>query len=297
MPVSPEPTPTTTPPAASRAPLDAARLAALLDDVAGLVVEVVAQTPSTNALAAERARAGAPDGLCVVAEHQSAGRGRLDRTWSTPRGTAVVFSLVLRPRLPAQDWPWLPLVTGMSVARTLRARGHDAGVKWPNDVLLGQRKAVGVLVERVETPDGPAAVLGVGVNVGLRPDELPVPTATSLEIESGAPVGRTDLLALLLRDLRAQVDAAQVRLLEGGAAALAEDYAAQCVTVGRQVRVAMPDGTDLRGLATGVDAAGRLRVRPDTGPTVALSAGDVVHVRPREGEPGSPGARSAPPVS
>ncbi len=237
---------------------------------------------STNAVAAERARAGADEGLVVVAEHQTAGRGRLDRSWETPARSSLTFSLLTRPSVPAADWPWLPLLTGYTVAKTLRAQGYDADVKWPNDVLIGDRKLVGILVERVETPAGAAAILGVGLNVDLTTEELPVPTATSLALESpaGAAPDRTRLLVELLRSLREAYDAWQA----GGADAVARlhaSYAAACVTVGREVRVDLPGGRELTGRATAVDEAGRLVVLADDGESV-VGAGDVVHVRARE---------------
>jgi BirA family biotin operon repressor/biotin-[acetyl-CoA-carboxylase] ligase len=257
-----------------RSSLDPAPLAALAPQ---LVVEVLQTTTSTNAVAAERARAGAPEGLVVTAEHQTAARGRLDRAWQTPPRSAVVFSLVLRPTVPLASWPWLPLLTGHTVGRALRAEGYDAGVKWPNDVLIGDRKIVGILVERVETPDGPAAVVGVGLNVSLTEAELPVPTATSLLIESGVEPDRTALLVTLLRSLREAYDAWQAGG-EEATAHLRASYAAACVTVGRQVRVELPGDATLVGLATGVDPGGRLVVDGPSGET-AVGAGDVVHVR------------------
>ncbi|WP_460836056.1 biotin--[acetyl-CoA-carboxylase] ligase [Nocardioides hungaricus] len=258
-----------------RPPLDATALAALAPD---LVVEVHEMATSTNAVAAERARAGAPDGLVVVAEHQTAARGRLDRTWETPPRAAALLSMVLRPTVPAADWPWLPLLTGHTVAKALRASGYAAaGVKWPNDVLIGDRKVAGILVERIETPDGPAAVVGIGLNVSLTVDELPVPTGTSLAIESGSEPDRTAVLVELLRSLREACDAWQA----GGADAvrhLRASYAAGCVTVGRDVRVELPGGDVLLGRATGIDPSGRLVVLGSGGET-AVGAGDVVHVR------------------
>ncbi|WP_246081598.1 biotin--[acetyl-CoA-carboxylase] ligase [Nocardioides litoris] len=263
---------------AGRPPLDKARLGSdnpeLMPD---LTVEVVDQLPSTNAEAADRARAGAPDGLVVVADHQSAGRGRLDRTWETPPGTAVTFSLILRPEVPVARWPWLPLLTGYAVDKALQASGLEAGVKWPNDVLVGDKKVAGILVERVETPDGPTAVVGVGINVGLGTDELPVPTATSLELELGRPVDRTDVLVEVLNTIREAVDAWEMGG-EPGVARLQESYAAACVTVGRDVRVDLPDGSALEGRAVQIDDVGRLVVEAG-GARTAVSAGDVVHVR------------------
>lgn len=259
----------------SRRPaLDRAALAALAPD---LVVEVLDTTTSTNAVAAERARDGAPEGLVVVAEHQTAGRGRLNRTWETPARSALTFSMVLRPDVAPADWPWLPLLTGHVVAKTLRAAGYAAGVKWPNDVLIGDQKIAGILLERVESDAGPAAVVGVGLNVSLTAEELPVPTGTSLLLASGAAPDRTALLVSLLGSLREAYDAWQA----GGAdatARLRSSYVASCVTIGREVRVEMPSGEPLTGTAAGVDATGRLVVAGASGETV-VGAGDVVHVR------------------
>ena len=263
---------------AVRPPLDKARLAGLAPDVVPDVhILVVDEVPSTNALAVERAHAGAADGFVVVAEHQTQGRGRLDRTWETPPGSALTFSMVLRPTVPTRSWPWLPLLTGYAVDKALKALGYDAGVKWPNDVLIGGRKVAGILIERIETSDGPAAVVGVGLNVGMRQDELPVPTATSLAIVSGSEPDRTDVLVAVLSTLREAYDAWQA----GGDATglrLAESYAAACETVGQDVRVDLPDGSVLTGHATGIDPSGRLVV-DGPGGTTYVAAGDVVHVR------------------
>ena len=212
--------------------LDPEALAALAPD---LVVEVLESTTSTNAIAADRARAGAPVGLVVAAEHQTAGRGRLDRRWEAPPRSAAIFSMVLRPTVAAADWPWLPLLTGHTIAKTLRGAGYaGSGVKWPNDVLIGERKVAGILVERVETPSGPAAVIGVGLNVSLTAEELPVPTATSLALESGGEPDRTALLAGLLRSLREAVDAWQAGGPADAVRHLRTSYAAGCVTLGRE---------------------------------------------------------------
>lgn len=255
----------------ARPSLDNERLAA---GPPGLAVEVVEATPSTNAVVAERARAGAPEGLVVVTEHQTSGRGRLDRTWETPARAALTFSVLLRPRVPATEWPWLPLMTGYAVCRALREAGFEAGVKWPNDVLLGEGKVGGILVERVDTPTGPAAIVGVGINVSTTPEELPVETATSLAIESGAAPDRTDILLWVLGALREEYDAWQA----GGTAALHAAYLRSCVTVGRDVRVDLPGGGALTGRATGIDPGGRLIVQAPGGES-AVGAGDVVHVR------------------
>jgi BirA family biotin operon repressor/biotin-[acetyl-CoA-carboxylase] ligase len=218
-----------------------------------------------------------PEGALVVADHQTAGRGRLDRSWETPAGTALTFSMLVRPTVPPAAWPWLPLLTGYAAAETLTAREYDAGVKWPNDILIGERKVAGILVERVDTPAGPAAVIGVGLNTGMNEDELPVPTATSLSLESGAAPDRSELLVELLAAIRDAYIAWQ-QGGEPGARQLAESYTSACVTLGRQVRVDLPDGTTLEGRAVDVDRLGRLVVDAADG-RHEVGAGDVVHVR------------------
>lgn len=264
-----------------RAPLDRELLASLDPDlVAGVSVEVVDEVASTNATVAERARAGAPEGLVVAAEQQTAGRGRLDRTWETPPGSGLLFSVLLRPTAPTRSWPWLPLLTGYAVDKALKAHGYDAGVKWPNDVLIGEQKVAGILVERIDTPAGPAAVVGVGLNVSTTAEELPVPTATSLALVSGSAPDRSQLLIDLLSSLREAYDAWQA----GGDLSgmrLLESYSAACVTLGRDVRVELPGGSTLVGRAEEIDPGGRLVVAGPDGPT-PVGAGDVVHVRPAE---------------
>ncbi|HWI42803.1 MAG TPA: biotin--[acetyl-CoA-carboxylase] ligase [Nocardioides sp.] len=265
----------------NRGPLDADRLADGLYFVPDLSLELLPEADSTNAVAADRARAGAPEGLVVVADHQVAGRGRLDRTWETPAGTAVTFSLVLRPTVPAASWPWLPLLAGHNVAKALTSMGYDARVKWPNDVLLDDQKVAGILVERVETPEGPVAIVGVGINVGLAADELPVPTATSLALAATPDTrvpGRVEVLLQVLPMVKEAYDIWQA----GGEQAterLASSYCSRCATLRRDVRVELPGGGQLTGTAVDVDADGRLVVEAD-GRTERVGAGDVVHVRP-----------------
>ena len=268
----------------ARPPLDAERLAAADPDLLpGLTVEVVEEAASTNALVIDRARSGAAEGLVVAAEHQTAGRGRLDRTWETPPRSGLTFSVLLRPTAPTASWPWLPLLAGYAVDKALKAAGFEASVKWPNDVLLDGRKVAGILVERVETDAGPAAVVGVGLNVGMTADELPVPEATSLAVAgSGEVPDRTSLLVSLLASLWESYTAWQEGELLAGMR-LAESYAAACATIGQRVRVDLPSGEVLTGTASGIDPSGRLLVEHTGGDGgaghTAVSAGDVVHVR------------------
>ena len=223
-------------------------------------VEVLPSAGSTNAVVADRARDGEPGGLVVVAEQQTAGRGRLDRTWVSPPRAGLTLSVLLRPALPADRWPWLPLWGGVAVARTVREQtGVDAGLKWPNDVLVGGRKLCGLLAE---VPAPGAVVLGIGLNVTTRSDELPE-GGTSLLLEGATTTDRDTLLRALLRSLSDVL-----------AEASPEGYRALCGTLGTRVRVVLPGGASVEGLAESVDDAGRLVV--DGAP---YSAGDVVHLR------------------
>ncbi|MCO5988634.1 biotin--[acetyl-CoA-carboxylase] ligase [Actinoallomurus spadix] len=249
-------------------------------------IEVVDETGSTNADLAEAARGGAEEGLVLVAEAQTAGRGRLDRAWTAPPRSGLAFSVLLRPSVPVARLGWLPLLAGVAVVSALRgfaevegvSRGGmaDAALKWPNDVLIHGRKLAGILAERV----GDAVVLGIGLNVSLRAGELPVPTATSLTLED-APADRDPVLRAILRELAHRYVEFCGDWTEGE---LRGAYREVCATLGRQVRVELPgavagapDGV-LTGEAVDVDANGCLVVRAADGDH-ALSAGDVVHVR------------------
>lgn len=262
----------------SRPPLDRQRL----DAPAWTTVEVVEESPSTNAVVADRARADAPEGLVVVAEHQTAGRGRLDRTWVTPPRAALTFSVLLRPRVADHRWPWLPLLAGVSLVEGVEAAGGPScALKWPNDVMVDDRKLAGLLVERVERPGSAAAVLGVGINVSSTRDELPVPTATSLELAGASTLDRSVILREVLRAFEALY--LQWSAERGDPdAGLHAAYVRRCATIGRQVRVELPSGDPVLGEAVGVDGDGRLQVRTAAGSRL-LGAGDVVHVRPEPG--------------
>lgn len=259
---------------APRPPIDPDRLA--VPD--GWRVEVQEATPSTNAAVAERAQAGEGAGFVMVTEHQTAGRGRLDRIWDTPARSSLTFSVLLQPDVPAADWPWLPLLTGYAVQAALADRLPDIGLKWPNDVLVDGagtgvgRKVAGILVERIETAAGPMAVVGIGINVDQTLDELPVALATSVSLETGEPVDRTGLLGQVLGSLHGLQ-----RLLDEPDA-LRRAYADVCVTLGRTVDVHLPGGDVRRGEALDIDGSGALVVGTAEG-AFTVSAGDVVHVR------------------
>lgn len=275
--------------AADRPPLDHRRLA----DLHPLRVEVVEAAASTNAVVAERARAGEEAGLVLVAEHQQAGRGRLDRVWETPPRAALTFSVLVDPGVPAAQWPLLPLLAGFVVDTVLAERVSSAGLKWPNDVLATgadgvDRKLCGILVERVEGPYGPLAVVGIGLNVDQVPEELPAATATSVLTEmraeiaaeggtdgdvAGARIDRTELLVQLLTTWQMLLP-----LLREPADLLA-GYRAVCRTLGQEVDVHLPGGRVHTGTALDLDSSGALVVGDGPG-TLTVTAGDVVHVRP-----------------
>lgn len=240
-----------------------------------LRVEIVDETPSTNALVAARARDGAPEGLVVVAEHQTSGRGRLDRAWEVPRGSALTFSILLRPDLPPTSWTWIPLLTGYALHAALADRIPEVTLKWPNDVMVGDHKIAGILVERVETDLGPAAVIGIGLNVNQTREELPTDTSTSLRVELEESFDRSDLLVQVLGSFKALLPLVEQPDV------LRAAYVDVCSTVGRVVDVHLPGGATQRGEALDLDSSGALVLSTGDG-TFAAHAGDVVHVRPAE---------------
>jgi BirA family transcriptional regulator, biotin operon repressor / biotin---[acetyl-CoA-carboxylase] ligase len=258
-----------------RAALDAAALARALVRPGGLwrEIRVVAETGSTNADLMAAARAGAAEGLVLAAEAQTAGRGRLGRSWASPPRAALTFSVLLRPAtVPATQRGWLPLLAGVAVATALRD-GATAGavLKWPNDVLIGERKVAGILAEAHED----AVVLGIGLNVTLTAADLPVPTATSLLLAGAATASRPALLAAIAGELATRYRA---WCAAPGDPAWREDYLRWCATVGREVRAELPGGAVLTGTAVDVDPVGRLVVQTGGGP-VPVGAGDLVHLR------------------
>jgi BirA family transcriptional regulator, biotin operon repressor / biotin---[acetyl-CoA-carboxylase] ligase len=258
----------------SRPPLDAAALRSALAGPGRpwRDLQVVATTGSTNSDLAGAAREGAVGGLILVAEEQTGGRGRLDRSWTAPPRSGLTFSVLLRPAGPPTRLGWLPLLAGLAAAEAVgRVAELDVRLKWPNDLLVGERKLGGILAERV----GDAVVLGFGLNVSALAGELPGPAATSLVIEGAACTDRDPVLRALLRRL---ADRLQAWDAPGGDPGLAPAYADRCATLGRVVRAELPGGKVLTGLAEVLDDEGRLGVRTGTGLEL-VGAGDVVHLR------------------
>ncbi|MFG1672353.1 biotin--[acetyl-CoA-carboxylase] ligase [Streptomyces sp. Y7] len=247
-------------------------------------VEVVGRTGSTNTDLVDLATAGkAEEGTVLVAEEQTAGRGRLDRNWTAPPRSGLFFSVLLNPaEVPVPRWGWLPLLTGVAVATGLsRAAGVDTALKWPNDVLVTvggeERKTGGILAERAGEA---GVVIGVGINVTLRADELPVPQAASLVLAGAASTDRDPLLRGMLRSLEEWygrwLAAAGDPLVSG----LQETYAAGCATLGKMVRAELPGDRSITGEAVAIDGDGRLVLATEEGVQEPVGAGDIVHLRP-----------------
>ncbi len=246
-------------------PTGLTRLPAPFTEVRGF-----AEIDSTNRYLLDEARAGAPAGLVVVADHQTAGRGRLGRTWVAPPGSSLLLSVLLRPDTPVERRHGLVMAAGLAMAEAVEATtGVVAGLKWPNDLLVGDRKLGGVLAEAT----GDALVVGIGVNLEWHdvPSELAA-IATACNLEGGRPVDRADVLGAFL-------DRYAVHLADLGSAHAR--YEARLTTLGRRVRVEQTTG-ELVGVATGIDELGRLVVQLDAGGTEIVSAGDVVHLRPAD---------------
>jgi BirA family biotin operon repressor/biotin-[acetyl-CoA-carboxylase] ligase len=261
--------------------LDATALRDVLSASRWQRIDVVAETGSTNADLIARAAAGEDiDGAVLIAEHQTAGRGRNGRSWSAVPGAQISMSVgVSTHGIPTTAWGWIPLATGLAVLDAVGpVAGVEAGLKWPNDVLArppAEGKLAGILAE-VAAPAA-AVVIGVGLNVSLRADELPDPGATSLSMLGGRPIDRRDLIVAALDGLERRIDG--LRAARGADAALIAEYTAHSLTIGARVRATMPGDREIVGDADHVDEQGRLCI--DTGTeTVVVSAGDIVHLRP-----------------
>lgn len=247
-------------------------------------LRVVSQTGSTNADLLAAAQSGAAPGAILVAEEQTSGRGRLDRSWQSQPGASLTFSVLLRPSgVPAAGRGWLPLLTGVAIVSALHAQtGLDVRLKWPNDVLAGiaagggNGKLAGILAEQA----GEAVVVGIGLNVSATESELPTGQATSLWLAGAVDPDRQAILVALLSELeRWYLRWSQgPRPGDAEASGLRASYLQWCTTIGRDVRVEVPGGNILTGRASDVDDVGRLLVTADDG-VHAISAGDVVHVR------------------
>ncbi|MHA6802407.1 biotin--[acetyl-CoA-carboxylase] ligase [Salinifilum ghardaiensis] len=248
-------------------------------------LDVVTVTGSTNTDLVAAAGRGAVDRTVLLAEEQRTGRGRRDRSWISPRGFGLHASVLLRPELPLASLARLPVVAGLAAAETI-STGYllPVSLKWPNDVLIGEpgRKVAGILAETTTGGGGAAAVLGMGINVHHAREDLPQQAGaaepTSLDAE-GAGVDREEFAVQLLREFARFEGMWRAAGGDLARAGLLERYRRHCGTIGRQVRVDLTDGA-LHGTAVDVDDTGGLLLRTESGELTAVSAGDVVHLRP-----------------
>jgi BirA family transcriptional regulator, biotin operon repressor / biotin---[acetyl-CoA-carboxylase] ligase len=263
----------------ARPGLDSPSLAAALTRDSSLwsSLEIVGEVGSTNAELVARAAEDVPEGTVLVAEHQAAGRGRLDRVWTSPPRAGLTVSFLLRPDVPAARRAWVTLLVGVALAESVgEVTGVRASLKWPNDLLAGDgRKLAGILAES----SGTAVVVGVGLNVSTTAAELP-DTGTSIAVVTGSAPDRGPLLLAFLRAVEGRYRRWTAALGDPVASGLAADYLAWSSTVGTTVSVTLPDGSTLDGTAEAVDWDGRLVVGTPEG-RIELASGDVRHVRPR----------------
>lgn len=261
--------------------LSPARIASLLGTRAlGRSLRACEEVTSTSDIARADGLAGAPHGHLVLAERQTAGRGRRGRAWVSPPGVNLAFSLLLRPALAVGDAPAITLAVAVACRDALAALGVEAEIKWPNDLLVDGRKVAGILSE-MSLDRGALAqvVIGIGLNVNLDPAALEPPlceTATSLARALGHPLDRARVLAGLLCHIEAAL--AVLEEGDGGRQRLLECYRAHSATLGRRVRAAI-EGTSIEGMAIGLGARGSLLIRLDSGEVREILAGDVEQLR------------------
>ena len=228
-------------------------------------VSVVDVTASTQNLLVERANDGkAKPGDVVTANFQRSGRGRMSRTFEAPKNSALLFSFYLEPERDKEVWGWIALIAGVSVAQTLKPYG--ASVKWPNDILINEKKVSGLIAEIA----GEGVIVGIGINVGMTAQELPVPTATSLAIEGVENIDRNHLLAKILSQFEINFAA-----WDQGDQSIAELYKSLSSTLGTRVQIHYPNDQIEKGVAIAISPRGELVL--DSGTHV--QAGDVVHLR------------------
>jgi BirA family biotin operon repressor/biotin-[acetyl-CoA-carboxylase] ligase len=251
----------------------------------GATLSIHEEVDSTNRVLADLARAGASHGTVVVAESQTAGRGRLGRPWISPRGVNLYASILLTTTQASSALTWIPLLTAVAVVRAITTLASlSLRVKWPNDVLVPRdgeaRKLAGILVEAIS--GGPAGakavVVGIGINVNMPAEAFPEglrPSATSLLIEAGHAVARAPLLAALLEEM----ERLHNQLRDHGADGIAAAYQSLCDTMGKQVRIELAGSGPIEGTAEGLAPDGALRLRTREGKILEIRAGNIVHLR------------------
>ena len=267
---------------------------ALCTKTLGRSLHILEDTPSTNSTAMPLAQAGAPEGTVVVADAQTSGRGRLGRHWYSPPGKNLYCSIILRSAMPPDQvsrWlSWVPLLSAVAVSRAIQViSGLRPSLKWPNDILIEQRKVGGLLCESsgMGTATG-FVIVGIGLNVNMWRDAFPADLrdlATSLAAEAERPFDRAVLLATLLSELELRYET----FLSGAVSDIKYEYALRCATLGQRVRVDMANqacGHRIEGQAVSIGEDGSLQIIVDSlgdpltrGTPIAIRAGDVIHVR------------------
>ncbi|MGH3760923.1 biotin--[acetyl-CoA-carboxylase] ligase [Actinophytocola sp.] len=247
-------------------------------------LDVVASTGSTNADLVATAGRGGADRSVLIAQTQTAGRGRRDRRWVSPAGTGIYLSVLLRPSaVPPERLGTLGLVAGLALMHVAAEAGVTASLKWPNDLMIGGAKCAGVLAESVPDGAAQAAVVGIGLNVGPLPGDVPAGpgglAATSLAAHGARTTDRDVLAAWWLRAF-VELESAW-RLAEGDVerSGVLTGYREACGSIGQRVRAELPDGSARTGVAVDLDSRGQLLIKADDGSVAAISAGDVVHLR------------------
>lgn len=240
--------------------------------------EWLTEATSTNLLLL--AKASAPHFSVIATDNQVAGRGRSGRSWQAPAGASLAISVLLKPQLSSANLTqlgWLPLLAGLAMSRVVKANvSGDTGVKWPNDVLVGERKISGILSELSQDLQG--VVVGAGLNVMLSEAELPVPTATSLAIEGSTETELDALILNYLENFSELYSAFETSGFDANLSGLRQAVIDTCVTLGREVRAILPAETEVLGRAVTIDDTGRLVIDVD-GKPFAVAAGDIVHMR------------------
>ena len=245
------------------------------------------ELPSTNTFALELARNPTPQGTVILADRQTAGRGRLQRTWFSPPGSNIYGSLIFSSNRHVQDLGWIPLMAGTAIAQAIEDTSEiSISLKWPNDILINEQKVGGILCESFKRDSTETCVvIGFGINVNLSESEFPKDleqTATSLQIHSQHPLDRHQLFKSIIPSLEQAWEALNTQ----GPPACQLAYSARCRTLGKQILVQFPDGSTLEGMAQFIGEQGQLQMVPSSSDATGQSArivdvhaGDIYHIR------------------
>ena len=228
---------------------------------------------STNREASDQARRGAAAGVTVVADEQTAGRGRQGRSWNSNKGAGAYFSTILRPRLDPKYYTLIPLVAAVAVYDALKHGWLiEPDIKWPNDILVKEKKICGILAEMIDTPIGHAIILGIGINIR---DADPEMNATSIDAESASPARRDDVVTAVHEQLAMYYD----RLLADPVSIISEWSRRSSFSSGKEVKVDIGNGESYAGITCGIEENGALRVQAADGSVRIVQAGDVTRLR------------------